>query len=49
LLWRFEKEITKKSGKNTTELIDKMMKQASRKFPYDKEKKERKKKKNKED
>jgi hypothetical protein len=49
LLWRFEKEITKKSGKNTTELIDKMMKQASRKFPYDKEKKERKKKKKKED
>ena len=49
LLWRFEKEITKKSGKNTTELIDKMMKQASRKFPYDKEKKERKKKKKKND
>ena len=45
LLWRFEKEITKKSGKNTTELIDKMMKQASRKFPYDKEKKKKRKKK----
>ena len=45
LLWRFEKEITKKSGKNTTELIDKMMKQASRKFPYDKERKKKKKKK----
>ena len=44
LLWRFEKEITKKSGKNTTELIDKMMKQASRKFPYDKERKKKKKK-----
>lgn len=44
LLWRFEKEITKKSGKNTTELIDKMMKQASRKFPYDKEKKKKRKK-----
>ena len=45
LLWRFEKEITKKSGKNTTELIDKMMKQASRKFPYDKERKKKKRKK----
>lgn len=43
LLWKFEKEITKKTGKNTTELIDKMMKQVSRKFPYDKEKKRKKK------
>ncbi len=43
LLWKYEKEITKKSGKNTTELIDKMMKAASRKFPYDKEKKRKKK------
>ena len=39
LLWKFEKGITKKTGKNTTELIEKMMKMASRKFPYDKEKK----------
>ncbi len=39
LLWKFENAITKKTGKNTTELIDKMMKTASRKFPYDKEKK----------
>lgn len=39
LLWKYEKGITKKTGKNTTELIDKMMKMASRKFPYDKEKK----------
>lgn len=39
LLWKYENEITKKTGKNTTELIDKMMKTASRKFPYDKEKK----------
>ncbi len=44
LLWKYEKEITKKTGKNTTELIDRMMKQASRKFPYDKEKKRKKKK-----
>ncbi|MAU15526.1 MAG: hypothetical protein CMH46_08300 [Muricauda sp.] len=38
LLWRYENEISKKTGKNTTELIDKMMKAASRKFPYDREK-----------
>lgn len=42
LLWKYEKSITKKTGKNTTEMIDKMMKLASRKFPYDKEKKQRK-------
>lgn len=41
LLWKYEKEITKKTGKNTVELIDKMMKLASRKFPYNKEKKHR--------
>lgn len=39
LLWKYENEITKKTGRNTTELIDKMMRTASRKFPYDKEKK----------
>ncbi len=43
LLWKYEKAITKKTGKNTVELIDKMMKLASRKFPYDKEKKRKKK------
>ena len=43
LLWKYEKIITKKTGKNTDELIDKMMKAASRKFPYDKEKKRKKK------
>ncbi len=37
LLWKYEQEITKKSGRNTTDLIDKMMKKATRKFPYDKE------------
>ena len=37
LLWKYEQEISRKSGKNTYELIDKMMKKASRKFPYDKE------------
>ncbi len=41
LLWKYENEITKKTGKNTTELIDKMMKTASRKFPYDREKKKK--------
>lgn len=39
LLWKYEHEISKKTGKNTTELIDKMMRSATRKFPYDKEKK----------
>ncbi|MEY8780783.1 MULTISPECIES: hypothetical protein [Flavobacteriaceae] len=38
LLWKYENAISKKTGKNTTELIDKMMKTASRKFPYDREK-----------
>ncbi len=46
LLWKYEKKITKKSGKNTDDLIDRMMKLAARKFPYDREKrKERKKQK----
>lgn len=44
LLWKYEKEITKKTGKNTSELIDRMMKLAAKKFPYDKEKKRRKRK-----
>lgn len=38
LLWKYEKEINKKAGKNTNDLIDRMMKLASRKFPYDREK-----------
>ncbi|MBU2976569.1 hypothetical protein [Zobellia sp. B3R18] len=38
LLWKYEKKINKKSGKNTTDLIDRMMKLAARKFPYDREK-----------
>jgi len=37
LLWKYEKEITKKTGRNTIELIDKMMKKAARQFPYEKE------------
>jgi hypothetical protein len=37
LLWKYEQEINKKSGRNTDDLIDKMMKNATRKFPYDKE------------
>lgn len=37
LLWKYEKEINKKSGRNTTDLIEGMMKKATRKFPYDKE------------
>ena len=35
--WKYEQEINRKSGKNTDDLIDKMMKKAARKFPYDKE------------
>ncbi len=38
LLWKYEKEINKKSGRNTDDLIDRMMKLATRKFPYDREK-----------
>lgn len=38
LLWKFDQEINKKTGKDTEDIIDKMMKKASRKFPYDKEK-----------
>ena len=37
LLWKYEQEISRKSGKNTEDLIDKMMKKAARKFPYDKQ------------
>lgn len=44
LLWKYEKQINKKTGKNTAELIDRMMKLASKKFPYDKEKKRKKRK-----
>ncbi|MGB5238663.1 MAG: hypothetical protein WBM43_12010 [Flavobacteriaceae bacterium] len=46
LLWKYENEITKKSGKNTNDLIDKMMKKMTRKFPYDKERQKTKKSKN---
>ncbi|MEH6680892.1 MAG: hypothetical protein V7724_10120 [Sediminicola sp.] len=44
LLWKYEKEINKKSGKNTNALIDGMMKAATRKFPYDKERQRNKRK-----
>ncbi|MFP2994452.1 hypothetical protein ABN763_01015 [Spongiivirga sp. MCCC 1A20706] len=37
LLWRYEQTITRKTGKNTFAIIEKMMRKASRKFPYDKE------------
>ncbi|MEA1785952.1 hypothetical protein U1E44_07605 [Arenibacter sp. GZD96] len=42
LLWKYEKEINKKSGKNTYDLITIMMKQATRKFPYDTERRKKK-------
>jgi len=35
LLWRYEKTINRKSGKNTAAIIAKMMRIASRKFPYE--------------
>ncbi len=44
LIWKYEKEINKKSGKNTDDMIDRMMKLASRKFPYDREKRKDRKK-----
>lgn len=44
LLWKYEKAINKKSGKNTDDLIDKMMKLAARKFPYDRQKRKERKK-----
>jgi len=39
LLWKYENEITKKSGRNTADLIEKMMRKMTRRFPYDKERK----------
>lgn len=46
LLWKYEMKITKKSGKNTADLIDRMMRNAARKFPYDRERKRDRKKEN---
>jgi len=44
LLWKYEKKITKKTGRNTEDLIDKMMKMAAKKFPYDRPKRKDRKK-----
>jgi hypothetical protein len=41
LLWKYEKSISKKNGKNTNEFIDDMMKKATRKFPYEREKRKK--------
>jgi hypothetical protein len=38
LLWKYEKTINRKSGKNTNAIINAMMKKAARKFPYNKDK-----------
>ncbi|MFK7748679.1 MAG: hypothetical protein AB8B65_09825 [Kordia sp.] len=38
LLWRYEKTINRKSGKNTKNIINRMMRIASRKFPYEEKK-----------
>lgn len=35
LLWRYEKTINRKSGKNTAAIINKMMRKASKRFPYE--------------
>lgn len=35
LLWRYERTINRKSGKNTKNIINKMMRMASKKFPYE--------------
>ncbi|XLS30400.1 hypothetical protein ACJD0Z_06135 [Flavobacteriaceae bacterium M23B6Z8] len=43
LLWKYEKTINRKSGKNTKSIIESMMKTAARKFPYDKDKDRKKK------
>ena len=37
LLWKYEKTINRKSGKNTNSIIEKMMRNAARKFPYDRD------------
>lgn len=36
LLWKYEKVINRKSGKNTYDIIEVMMRKSTRKFPYDK-------------
>lgn len=35
LLWKYEKVINRKSGKNTYDIIEAMMRKSTRKFPYD--------------
>lgn len=37
LLWRFEQIIDRKAGRNTTAIIDRMMRGSTRKFPYRRE------------
>ncbi len=37
LLWKYTLTINRRSGKNTEAIIDKMMRKAARKFPYDRE------------
>ncbi|WP_224484789.1 hypothetical protein [Robertkochia aurantiaca] len=36
LLWKFEKTINRKAGKNTQSIIEAMMRKSTRKFPYHK-------------
>lgn len=42
LLWKYEKTIDRKSGRNTKAVIEGMMRQSSRNFPYNREKKQKK-------
>ncbi len=37
LLWKYAKTINRKSGRNSYAIVERMMRKASRKFPYDKE------------
>ena len=37
LLWKYAKTINRKSGRNSYAIVERMMRKASRKFPYDRE------------
>ncbi len=42
LLWKYSRTINRKSGRNTYAIVEAMMRKASRKFPYDREKRRKK-------
>ena len=37
LLWKYAKTINRKSGRNSYAIVERMMRKASRKFPYDRD------------